>query len=36
MNVDIPAGSRAGKRPCGSTWGASGGYITNYTRFVYC
>lgn len=34
MNTSIPAGSRAGARPCGSTWGGFGGYGS--TQYVYC
>lgn len=37
MNVNIPAGSRAGARPCGATWKAFGGvYIPGTTERVYC
>lgn len=37
MNVNIPAGSRAGARPCGATWAAFGGiYVPGSTQRAYC
>jgi hypothetical protein len=37
MNTTIPAGSRAGARPCGASWKAFGGiYIEGVTERVYC
>ena len=37
MNVNIPAGSRAGARPCGATWAAFGGvYREGTTQRAYC
>jgi hypothetical protein len=37
MNTTIPAGQRAGARPCGAPWKAFGGvYIEGQTQKVYC
>lgn len=37
MNTTIPAGQRAGARPCGATWAAFGGiYTPGSTQRVYC
>ena len=37
MNTTIPAGSRAGARPCGATWKAFGGQnFPGSTQRVYC